>query len=249
MTPTFFHKRTDMKTSIKWFALAVSALLATAIPSFAQTKSTTPAKSAAKTTAQKTFASPENAAKALADAVRAADVNMLLAAVGPDSKSWLLSGDNIADREGWKRFLAAYDQKNVVTKEGDIKAVLSVGDDGWPFPAPIVKKGDKWMFDTAAGKEEVLNRRIGRNELDTVQTLLAVVDAQREYASVDRDGNGLTEYARKFISSAGKKDGLYWPTKADQAPSPLGPLIGAAAREGYATKVSAGPPQPASRPG
>lgn len=228
-----------MKTSIKWLAIAASALLAAAIPTFAQTQSATPAKTAA----QKTFTSPEDAAKALVDAVRASDVNMLLAVVGPDSRSWLLSGDNVADRESWKRFLAAYDQKNVITRESDVKAVLSVGDDGWPFPAPIAKKGSKWMFDIAAGKEEVLNRRIGRNELDTVQTMLAIVDAQREYAAVDRDGNGLTEYARKFISSPGKKDGLYWPTKADEPQSPLGPLVGAAAREGYVTQVSGAPPQ------
>ena len=198
-----------MKTSIKWLAIAASALLAAAIPTFAQTQSATPAKTAA----QKTFTSPEDAAKALADAVRASDVNMLLAVVGPDSRSWLLSGDNVADRESWKRFLAAYDQKNVITRESDVKAVLSVGDDGWPFPAPIAKKGSKWMFDIAAGKEEVLNRRIGRNELDTVQTMLAIVDAQREYAAVDRDGNGLTEYARKFISSPARRTACTGPPR------------------------------------
>jgi Protein of unknown function (DUF2950) len=119
--------------------------------------------------------------------------------------------------------------------------VLTVGDDGWPFPAPLVKKGDQWAFDAAAGREEVVNRRVGANELAAIQTLLAVVDAQRSYASADPDRNGIANYAAKFISTPGKKDGLYWETKAGEAQSPLGPLVGAASAQGYKASTK---PQP-----
>jgi len=199
---------------------------------------------AAKATVQKSFASPEAATKALADAVRAQDAQALLAIVGPASKNWLFTGDPVADRADWAKFLAAYDKKNGITKEGAAKAVLIVGDDDWPFPAPLKKQGDKWVFDAAAGHEEIINRRIGRNELDTLQTLLAVVDAQREYAAADPDHTGFDAYARRFISTAGKKDGLYWPTPPGAAPSPLGPLVAAAAKEGYRAKAGQGKPAP-----
>jgi hypothetical protein len=118
----------------------------------------------------------------------------------------------------------------------DSKAELEVGNDGWPFPAPLVKKGGTWSFDAEAGKTEVINRRVGRNELDAIQTLLAMVDAQREYAQRDSDGNGYADYARKFRSSPGKKDGLYWPDETGKSPSPLGPLAAAASKEGYGKK-------------
>jgi len=199
---------------------------------------------APKTAVQKTFASPEAASKALADAVRARDVQPLLAVVGPASKSWLFSGDAVADRADWAKFLAAYDKKNKIVKESDTQAVLVVGDDNWPFPAPLKKKGDSWAFDAAAGREEIINRRIGHNELDTMQTLLAIVDAQRQYAAADPNHNGFDAYARRFISSPGKKDGLYWPTPPGAAPSPLGPLVGEATREGYRLKAGQTRPQP-----
>jgi hypothetical protein len=115
-----------------------------------------------------------------------------------------------------------------------------VGEDDWPFPAPIVRKGKGWVFDAVAGREEIINRRVGRNELDTIQTLLAIVDAQREYASGDPDRNGYHDYARRFISHKGKKDGLFWPVQAGEPLSPLGPLVGEAAREGYGKKPGSG---------
>ena len=189
---------------------------------------------------QKTFATAQEAAAALGAAVRAENVDELFAVLGPDARPWVLSGDNVSDRADWKRFLGAYDQKNVVQGSGD-KAILEVGNDAWPFPAPIVKKGDRWAFDATAGREELINRRVGRNELDTIQTLLAIVDAQREYAAADPDGNGFADYARRFRSTAGKKDGLYWPEEAGKPSSPLGPLIATAAREGYG-KAAAGKP-------
>ena len=119
-----------------------------------------------------------------------------------------------------------------MTQEGP-RIVLTVGEKDWPFPIPLVKKGDQWIFDTIAGKEEILDRRIGENELSTVQTLLAVVDAQREYARNDSNKNGIREYAQKFMSDAGKKNGLYWETKPGEEPSPLGELVAEARAEGY----------------
>jgi hypothetical protein len=160
--------------------------------------------------------------------------------VGPASRSWLMTADDVADRAEWKLFLAAYDRKNAVVNKGDDAAVLTVGDDDWEFPAPIVRKDGRWAFDAAAGREEILNRRVGRNELDTIQTLLAIVDAQREYAATDPNGDGLPDYAARFVSTPGKKDGLHWETSEGQPPSPMGPLIAKAVGEGYGAKVSAG---------
>ncbi len=191
---------------------------------------------------QQTFAAPEDAAKALAEAVRANDVNALLAVVGPKSRNWLFSGDEVADRDGWAKFLTAYDRKNAVSKTADGRMLLLVGDGDWAFPAPIVNKGKGWVFDSAAGREEIINRRVGQNELSAIQTLLAVVDAQREYAATDPDGNGFNDYARTFVSSKGKRDGLYWPVTANEPPSPLGPLVDEAARKGY--KAGASKPAP-----
>jgi hypothetical protein len=194
--------------------------------------------------AQRTFDSPEDAAKALVDAVRAEDANRILAVVGPDARSWLTTSDPIADLGEWRLFLAAHDKKSAVVKQGDNKASLSVGEDAWEFPAPIVRKAGKWSFDSAAGREEILNRRVGRNELDTIQTLLAIVDAQREYAVEDADGNGVRDYAAHFASSPGKKDGLYWEAGAGEPPSPLGALVAKAAAEGYGEKLKQGKIQP-----
>ena len=205
--------------------IAVGLLMATAPMSHAaQPHSVT-----AQQLAQKSFAAPEEAGKALAEAVRAHDVNALLIVVGPSSRSWLFSGDDVADIDDWQRFLAAYDRKSAISLVGDDRAILLVGDSDWPFPAPLVRQSGAWVFDAAAGREEILNRRIGSNELGTIQTLLAVVDAQREYAAGDLDGNGVNDYAQRFLSSEGKRDGLYWPVEANQPMSPLGPLVGVAA--------------------
>ncbi len=215
------------KNSIK--TLAVALLMAILVPAVAA-----PPSPAAPRAVQESFATPADAAAALADAVRAMDRKALLAVVGPSSVSWLFSGDAVADRADWQRFLTAYDEKHSIKEQGADHAVLEVGAGDWPFPAPLVRNGDRWLFDAEAGKEEITNRRIGQNELDTIQTLLAIVDAQREYATDDPDGNGFNDYARRFISSKGKKDGLYWPVPEGQPASPLGPLVGEATRAGYA---------------
>jgi hypothetical protein len=224
------------------FALALpAAALAQAAP---EAKAAKPAASAKKAEKQRTFATPEEAAKALVDAVKAADAKAVVEIAGPASRSWIFTGDDVSDAAEWKRFAAAYDEKHSLAKDGDAKAILNVGKDDYPFAAPIVKRGDKWAFDAEAGREEVTNRRVGRNELDTIQTLLAIVDAQREYASKDADGNGLADYAARFFSTPGKKDGLYWETKAGEPPSPLGPLAAKAMKEGYGGKGKTGKPEP-----
>jgi hypothetical protein len=186
---------------------------------------------------QKTFASPEEAVKALIDAAKAGSQEELNAIFGPAAKELLSSGDAIADKAVRERFIKAYEAKNALIPDGDTKAVLQIGTEEWPFPIPIVKKGQQWSFDTKKGKEELINRRIGRNELNTVQTCLAYVDAQREYAGKDRDGDGLFEYAQKFVSTPGTKDGLYWEAKPGEEESPFGDLFARATGEGY-TKTS-----------
>lgn len=181
---------------------------------------------------QKGFASAEEAVKAFIAAIKADDNKEVLAIFGSEAKEVISSGDPVWDKQRRAKFIKAYDQKNTLTKDGD-KMVLSVGEKDWPFPIPLVKKGDQWVFDAKAGKEEILNRRIGENEWNTIQTMLAIVDAQREYAMKDLDGDGILEYAEKFWSDAGKKNGLYWKTKEGEEPSPLGELVAGARAEGY----------------
>ena len=212
-----------MKT-LHLIPLLLAAVLAAPIPS---AFSATAVK--AETSAQRTFATPEKAAAALIAAAHATDRQAIFSIIGPGSSSWLPSGDAASDREDWTRFLAAYETKHAIVPGPDGKATLVVGNEDWPFPAPLMRRGEVWAFDATTGREEVIRRRIGRNELDTMQTLLAVVDAQREYASEDPDGNGFHDYARRFISTPGKRDGLYWPVAEGARPSPLGPLIGTAA--------------------
>jgi len=182
---------------------------------------------------QRSFASPDEAASALVQALKAGDKTTAAAILGPGSSSFVASGDAVADRTAREGFIASYDQKHAIVPDGDARAKLTIGADDWPFAFPLVKSDGRWRFDTAAGKEEMLARRIGRNELDVIDVMLAIVDAQREYASVDRDRNRALEYARKFASSPGKHDGLFWPTKAGEPQSPLGPLVTRAAGEGY----------------
>jgi hypothetical protein len=192
---------------------------------------------AAPAVAQKAFATPEEAAKALTDALRAKDENAVLAVLGTKSRSWLSSGDAVADRLAKEKFLTNFDRKHAISESAEGKAFLLAGEDDWPFPAPLVKKTDGWVFDSLAGREELINRRVGANELSAIQTLLATVDAQREYAAGDLDGNGYNDYAQRFVSTPGKRDGLFWPVSANEPLSPLGPLVGLATREGYGKKA------------
>ncbi len=193
---------------------------------------------------QKTFASPEEAATALVAAARTDDVSELLSILGPEGAPLISSGDDVADREGRDKFVRMYEEKNAVVREGDQKAVLEVGNDAWPLPIPMVKEGGSWRFDTKQGAEEIIDRRIGKNELSAIQVCLAYFDAQREYAAKDRDGDGLLEYAQKFASTPGKKDGLYWESREGEETSPLGPLAAQAREEGYTRKKAGSQPSP-----
>lgn len=183
---------------------------------------------------QRTFASPEEAVQALVTAATSGDTKALEAILGPGSRALVQSGDGVADRAGRERFARAYGDGNRIAREGDAKAILMVGKDDWPLPIPIVKDASGWRFDTKQGREEILNRRIGRNELSAIQAVLAYVDAQREYYLRNPQGDKLLHYAQKFTSARGRRDGLYFSTKAGEKPSPLGPLYASAKAEGYA---------------
>jgi hypothetical protein len=131
------------------------------------------------------------------------------------------------------RFVAAYDEANRIELQGKDKATLTVGKEEWPFPIPAIKQGNAWHLDSAAGREDILDRRIGRDELAVIEVCRAYADAQREYASMDRNNDGYVEYAQKFASSPSKHDGLYWPTTEGEEPSPLGRLVADAQAAGY----------------
>jgi len=193
---------------------------------------------------QRTFASPEEAAKALFEATDQEDTKSLSALFGPEGKDLISTRDKVADEAERKRWVKQYEEKNQLLQETDDRAILVVGKEDLPFAIPIVKAGGRWYFDVKEGKEELLNRRIGRNELNAIQVCLAYVDAQREYALLSQEKRGLLQYAQKFWSSEGKKDGLYWATKEGEALSPFGPVAAKAAREGYSGKKAGDKPAP-----
>ena len=232
------HRKQD---SVHAAALAIIALaiitLALCSPAYAQTKK--PA-SAPK---QTTFSSADEAVMALIDALKANDTNKVRSMLGPGSEALVSSGDPVADRQVAERFVKRYEEANRIETHAT-KWVLYIGKDDWPFAIPVVKQGNSYRFDTKAGKQEILARRIGRNELSAIQVCLAYTDAQRDYALKDRDSDGLLEYAQKFMSAPGKKDGLYWETKEGEQPSPLGPLFAAAQQRGYEKVAPGGKPIP-----
>jgi len=181
------------------------------------------------TKAQQAFANPDDAASALAAAVKSGIKQDVLKVLGSDGEDIISSGDDVADADIRSKFVAAYDAKHSVKVEGK-RASLIIGADDFPFPVPLVRTKTGWEFDTAGGRKEILFRRIGRNELDTIQTSLAFVDAEDEYADSDH-GDGIGVYAQRIVSSPGKQDGLYWPS--DHNDSPLGQLAADASEEGY----------------
>ncbi len=180
--------------------------------------------------AQESYSSPAQAAAALADAVKGGSSKAILKVLGKDADDIVASGDEVADADMRQRFTTAYDARHSIKAEGNSKATLIVGNDDFPFPIPLYNTKNGWEFDTKAGRLEILYRRIGRNELDAIQTCLAFVDAENEYAEKDR-GQGVGVYAQRFVSSPGKKDGLFW--RDDGDPSPLGELAAKASSEGY----------------
>jgi len=188
-------------------------------------------------TTQTQFSTPDAAASTLYEAIKTNDEGELTRMMGNNSREWLFSGDAVIDKNNRSLFVEKYLQNHTLEKEGSKHYHLVIGNDKWPFPAPIVACKKQWNFDSLAGRDEVLNRRIGANELDTIQTLLAIVDAQREYATNDADGNGANDYAQRFRSSKGNKDGLYWESE-DGVQSPLGSFMTTASAERYDTKNS-----------
>jgi Protein of unknown function (DUF2950) len=192
-----------------------------------------PEKPAATEAAQKTFTSPDDAGKALVEAAKAGSHDALVAIFGPGSQDVIFSGDTGQDKISFENFVAAYGTMNRWRKMTDGSEVLYLGADNNPFPIPLKKNpAGQWYFDTAAGKDEILSRRIGNNELAAIDVLVAMVNAQNEYFSQRHDG--VTQYAQKFISDEGKQNGLYWKSPEGQPKSPLGPLAAyAAATEGF----------------
>ncbi len=184
-------------------------------------------------TAQKHFASPEEAVQALVAAAKADDMTAFHPVLGADEKALIESGDPVADRLAVAGFVERYESAHRILKTSPARAELEVGEDRWPLPIPIVKDAAGWRFDGKAGEAEILSRRIGRNELSTVEACLAYVDAQREYYERNPEKSPLLHYSRFFSSAPDRRDGLYWPTAADEEPSPLGPLFDEANAEGY----------------
>jgi hypothetical protein len=186
-------------------------------------------------TEQKTFTTPGEAVKVLVAALEANNVDELYAIFGEDGKDLVSSGDPIQDKNGRQGFLKSYKAKHaLVTQDEDPnKRVLQVGAKNWEMPIPIVKDGDKWRFDTAAGKQELIYRRIGDNELGAIATCRGYIAAQEEYAATGHDGLPAGLYAQKWRSDPGKQNGLYWEAKEGEPESPVGPLLAQTAEEGY----------------
>ena len=191
---------------------------------------------------QKSFASPEAAVEALVKATRDNDTKELIALFGPGSEPMVSSGDEVEDQHHREQFMKSYGEKNRIAAGPRGKVTLFIGNDDWPFPVPVVRTGNRWRFDSRAGRDEILSREIGDNELSAIQVCLAIADAERDYADQARDRTGQPEYAQKLESTEGGKDGLYWEAAQGENLSPLGPFVARARAEGYGQ--SAGMPAP-----
>jgi hypothetical protein len=212
------------------FPLAVLTVLLLAMPSAASNEFFV----------QTTFSSADEGMQAFVEAIKLNDPSVLQTLLGAHALELFDSGDAAADAQWRKRFLNAYATVNkLVLQENNTRAILTVGDDAWPMPIPLVKSEKGWRFDTHHAAQEILNRHIGRNELAAIQVCLAIVDAEREYSTQDADGDGVPGFASKFVSSPGKRDGLYWETREDEPLSPVGPLLAAAGNEAPVTSDSA----------
>jgi hypothetical protein len=187
-------------------------------------------------TKQMQFTSPDEAVKMLITSAKENDPKKLMEILGPEAEPIIESGDSVEDNKIREKFVKAYEEGNKLEKTSDTKYTLIVGKTDWAFPIPLMKNGNNWYFDTPAGKEEILNRRVGRNELATIQSMLAYVDAQREYYLNNHPKDKLPNYAKKILSSPNLRDGLYYPVKEGEPPSPLGKLYATASTEGYGKK-------------
>lgn len=232
-----------MKTAtcgnIGWIAAGLLASAALLLPTGCNSTATsppvpTPAQTQpAPAQGQPVFDSDEEALNAMLTAVKAQDHEKVHLLLGPAWKE-LVSGDKVEDAKAFKDFAQRAAERTRLQKQDDTTSIVYVGNDDWPFPIPIAKTPDgKWFFDTEAGKTEILTRRIGENELDTIDVCREYVEAQREYVSKDRDGSGVLKYAQRILSTPGKMDGLYWDADAGQEQSPFGRFFATAATQGY----------------
>ncbi|MGA7870194.1 MAG: DUF2950 family protein, partial [Candidatus Binatus sp.] len=202
-----------------------------------------PFASAGETATQQEFPSPGAAADALVAASKSDDMKTLSSILGPDADQVLSSGDAVADKNAREDFVNRYQEMHRLEYDDQGRVVLYVGANNWPVPIPLVQKIGGWVFDTAAGKHELLYRRIGRNELFTIKVLEDLADAQSEYAGEAHDGENSGQFAPKILSDPGKHNGLYWEAAEGQPQSPIGPLVASASAEGY-KKESGGNPVP-----
>src|SRR4051794_34355905 len=193
---------------------------------------------------QRNFASAEEAVSAFVAALRDHKEAALRAILGPEGGRVINSGDRFADRELHQRFVALYDEKHTIDQTSPGRAELDVGSNDWPMPIPLVENNGRWAFDTKAGAQTIIDRRIGRNELSAIRTLLACVDAQHDYFDRTKQADGSGEYAVRLVSTPGRRDGLYWQAANGEAESPLGPLIDAAQDAGHPGELVGGKPIP-----
>jgi hypothetical protein len=206
---------------------AVLAILAAGIAYF-------PAPAVAQQPGQRAFSSAAEACKALVAALQTNDQTALLSILGADAKDILSSGDEVEDKNNREDFVKKYQQMHRLITELDGKTTLYIGAENWPTPIPLVQKASAWYFDTAAGKQEILYRRVGRNELAVIQVCRELVDAEKEYYAKPHDGGSSHQYAQKIFSDPSQHNGLYWAPGPGEAESPIGPLLASAAAEGYA---------------
>jgi hypothetical protein len=225
--------------------IVLAALISAPLSALASPSSPAPVNPAeAKSAQPQSFPTPDDAAKALLEAARSDDGNQIIAIFGSHDAELLSSGDDVEDKNNRSGFVTLAQEKMVVEKTNGDRAIVHAGNTGWTFPIPLVKKGNGWQFDAGQGRQEILNRRIGRNELSALDVLRGYMEAQLDYAILDRDGDGVHEYAQKLQSEPGKYDGLFWEPEDGQPQSPLGPLIADARAEGYKLKGATGKPTP-----
>lgn len=187
----------------------------------------------ASTLAQQRFDTPQAAVDALISAIKADDQKTLLAIFGPGGERLVISGDKVADAETGKKFVDDYEQNHSLATQPGGSVILSVGDNSWPLPIPLVQSNGKWTFDSPVGAQQIIDRRIGSNELLTIQTLYSCVDAEQDYFERELQSTGTGVYARHVFSTPGTEDGLYWDASDGETPSPLAPLVAQAQSEGY----------------
>ena len=195
-----------------------------------------PTRSMAQQPGQKTFSSAEEASQALVTAAENNDEKAMLEILGPDAKQIVSSGDETEDADSRANFVKRYQQMHRLVKEPDGTTTLYIGAENWPTPIPLVNKGNSWYFDTAAGKKEILYRRVGRNEMSTIRVCQELVAAEKEYYSSQHN-----EYAQKIFSDEGQHNGLYWKAEENEPQSPIGPLVASAVAEGYARSQNSAP--------